>query len=588
MKNRIQLYLVGLCLMTYLFADAQIGKVGINTTTPASMLHVKDSSVVFTGPATLSFSPGAPPVSGAGNRMMWYADKAGFRAGGISGTAWNKDSVGIYSSAIGYDVIAKGQGAFAGGTFSVASGDRCIALGNGAIASGYASISLGENTKSTSWASVATGLGTVASGLYSTAMGYQSLASEQVSTALGQGTIASGYASTAMGNGTKARALNSTALGHLTIADGYASIAMGENSKAIGNITCSLGFNTKAKPFASLVLGQFNDSTTISTTTWDLNDAVFIIGNGSSENSRANAMTVLKNGKTGINTTTPDAMLHVIKDTPSNGLYNSNAAAIFEGDQGSFIQLSNDKAVQTGILSGTEVTSIRTALIFTADSSIQMRTGGNLNKMTIKKDGNVGIGTTSPQKLLHISGGTGGNIYNAEADLVVEDNNHAYIQFSSPNNSASGFLSGNAVTDIRSALLFLGDSTVQIRSGGNNTNFTIDKAGNSNTTGEIRRTSTGNANMVPICYGSISPGTPPVINSGTGNFTITNPVAGQFTITITGENYSNDGYTITATPVSSSFRCVSAAASGNNLIVRIFNSAFAQVDTQIHFVVYKN
>ncbi|MEO6131133.1 MAG: hypothetical protein ABIQ02_04750 [Saprospiraceae bacterium] len=41
------------------------GRVGINTTTPAAMLHIKDSSVVFTAASAL---PGVPPVSGTGNR----------------------------------------------------------------------------------------------------------------------------------------------------------------------------------------------------------------------------------------------------------------------------------------------------------------------------------------------------------------------------------------------------------------------------------------------------------------------------------------------------------------------------------------
>lgn len=50
---------------------SQTGKVGINTNTPVAMLHVKDSSVVFTGEVNFS-TPGNPPVSGGGARMMWY------------------------------------------------------------------------------------------------------------------------------------------------------------------------------------------------------------------------------------------------------------------------------------------------------------------------------------------------------------------------------------------------------------------------------------------------------------------------------------------------------------------------------------
>ncbi|MBL0009064.1 MAG: hypothetical protein IPP25_18315 [Saprospiraceae bacterium] len=65
---------------------SQIGKVGINTTTPAAMLHVMDSSVLFsTTLNTLPGMPGNPPVSGAGIRTFWYPDKAAFRAGRVRG-----------------------------------------------------------------------------------------------------------------------------------------------------------------------------------------------------------------------------------------------------------------------------------------------------------------------------------------------------------------------------------------------------------------------------------------------------------------------------------------------------------------------
>src|SRR5690242_13095845 len=88
--------------------QAQIGKVGINTTTPAAMLHVMDSSVLFTGPNVLPPSPGNPPVSGPGTRFMWYPNKAALRIGTALGQQWSRDSIGSYSFAQGYDVRAFG------------------------------------------------------------------------------------------------------------------------------------------------------------------------------------------------------------------------------------------------------------------------------------------------------------------------------------------------------------------------------------------------------------------------------------------------------------------------------------------------
>src|SRR6476659_8226396 len=106
--------------------------VGIGTTTPAARLHVKDSSVLFTGSNSLPAAAGNPPVSGAGVRLMWYPDKAAFRVGFVGDKNWDKDSIGSLSFASGSNTKAKGQGSFA--------------MGEATTANGFASVSLGNNT----------------------------------------------------------------------------------------------------------------------------------------------------------------------------------------------------------------------------------------------------------------------------------------------------------------------------------------------------------------------------------------------------------------------------------------------------------
>jgi hypothetical protein len=171
MKNYFLAFL--LCHLGIL-SFSQTGKVGINTATPQAMLHVNDSSVVFTGPATLPTTPGNPPISGAGTRMMWYPDKAAFRVGGISGfsrTYWDRDSIGDYSFSSGQNTKAKGFVSTAMGDLTTASGDFSTAMGRVTNASGDYSTAMGVNAKASGFSSTAMGYNTIAKGFASTVLG---------------------------------------------------------------------------------------------------------------------------------------------------------------------------------------------------------------------------------------------------------------------------------------------------------------------------------------------------------------------------------------------------------------------------------
>ena len=102
--------------------------IGIGTNDPKARLHITDSNVLFTANAILPVSPNDPPVSGTGTRMMWYADKAALRAGGVNGPHWDKIYVGNYSFAAGYNVAAEGVSSIAMGTSCEAGGDESITI----------------------------------------------------------------------------------------------------------------------------------------------------------------------------------------------------------------------------------------------------------------------------------------------------------------------------------------------------------------------------------------------------------------------------------------------------------------------------
>ncbi|MFZ4057212.1 MAG: hypothetical protein ACOYKE_03700, partial [Ferruginibacter sp.] len=272
-------------ILSSFLVTANAQNVGIGTSNPTARLHVLDSSVVFSADGAPPSLQNNPPVSGPGRRMMWYADKAAFRVGYVSANSWNRDSVGDYSFASGANTKAKG----------------------------FASTAMGNITSATGNVSTAMGYFTNASGGFSTALGYFADASGTYAIAIGNATTASGNNATVMGENTVASGNNSTAMGKMTVASGNNSTAFGNSNNALGDFSTTMGWANTAPSYGETALGLFNTTYTMtgSGTVYNNNDRLFSIGNGSSVSARSNALTILKNGRTGIGTTTPLARLHV-------------------------------------------------------------------------------------------------------------------------------------------------------------------------------------------------------------------------------------------------------------------------------------
>src|SRR4030095_1637340 len=206
------------------------GRIGINTTTPQAILHVKDSSVLFSGGA-LPAIPGNPPASGSGIRLMWYPAKAAFRSGDPAGNNWDKDSIGNYSFAVGGTTRAKGEYSFAAGFNANAIGDYSFALGRQVTSSGVASTTFGYGGQSLGLASFVANYFNTANAPYSAALGFSTTSSGQMAFSTGYDTEASGIV----------------------------SIAGGYRAESVGSYSLSVGFQSYAKPFASFVIGRYNN-----------------------------------------------------------------------------------------------------------------------------------------------------------------------------------------------------------------------------------------------------------------------------------------------------------------------------------------
>lgn len=406
MKKVLMTGLLGIILC--LTGFSQTGKIGINTTAPAAVLHVKDSSVLFSGPAVLPSPAGKPPVSGPGTRMMWYSDKAAFRAGTVTGNQWDKDSTGLYSFGVGYNPVAKGSRSMAMGYDVRAVGTHSLSVGRETLANNTGDCSIGAYSTASGGFSIALGTYAEATDIYAVSIGFQTVASNDRSVAIGNTAIASGNSAVALGRN-DATGNNSTAIGLNSTAVGATSFSTGNDTRAVGNLSFSSGLSTVARSYASAVFGRYNDSTATYTNTWTDTDPLFVVGNGLSNTDRKNALTILKNGKTGLGTSTPVNMLLIRGDNDS-----------FDGP---ILGLSGIGADQTEsgrirFYEGNSSYNLRGAYIHLDGSANKFHIGvhntsdnivtNDHNVISIDRStGNVGIETVSPSYVLEVNGSAG-------------------------------------------------------------------------------------------------------------------------------------------------------------------------------------
>jgi hypothetical protein len=119
----------------------------------------------------------------------------------------------------------------------------------------------------------------------------------------------------------------------------------------------------------------------------------------------------------------------------------------------------------------------------------------------------------------------------------------------------------------------------------------LDVTGNIHASGSVRatevhRTSTGNANLVPVAYGNVS--STGFVQSGSGNITVSKIGTGFYQVTITGETYQFQTYTTVVTAAGNIGPIMTNTGSGGGALhVYTYNGAGAAADSQFCFVVYK-
>lgn len=171
-------------------------------------------------------------------------------------------------------------------------------------------------------------------------------------------------------------------------ASAVSSFAMGNFSNAAGEFSTAMGNSVFAKAKSGVSFGSYNDfSDNPNPSAESPTDRIFQIGNGTDFSDRRNAITILRNGNMGIGNLIPDAPLSFSNTTGSKiSFFSSGVTAQYGiGIQGSLLQVYSD----------------------IDESDIAFGYGGSSSfteRMRIKGNGNVGIGTLLPVNKLSVEG----------------------------------------------------------------------------------------------------------------------------------------------------------------------------------------
>ena len=136
-----------------------------------------DSGLVVKG--TFTGTAATPPATGAGARMMWYPQRAAFRAGSVTGTQWDDANTGNRSFAAGGSPTASGADSVALGDQAKASNSNSVAVGPFTTASGSFSVAIGDSSTASGDDSFAMGAAANGAGNYAFAIGENVGASNQ-------------------------------------------------------------------------------------------------------------------------------------------------------------------------------------------------------------------------------------------------------------------------------------------------------------------------------------------------------------------------------------------------------------------------
>ncbi len=400
-----------------------------NNTSRSHLVAVGDSALYNNGiGATLSYH--ATNNSALGTRSL-FSNTIGYENTGVGKKSLYHNTTGTYNTAVGSDCLSynttgsnntatgfqtlgvnsSGSNNSAYGFYAMiynSTGHENAAFGKEALyfnQGGFSNTAIGAETLfNNSGGDYNTALGFQAlsgntTGNMNTALGYNAdVAASNLSnaTAIGANALASQSNSLVLGYGANVSIGNNTPNQLLSVGDDFGSYLTG-NRITIGNDTGISGLN----------IGEDIDNRAF--VLWDNSNNYFEVGTRSGSTTYSSTL-IIKNGKAGINNSSPSYDLHV-GDGTLTALNGSDTRMVVSDndneDRAAMLGLARTSAgarVEAQLEANGSNTAGPSVIVGAASSHpLYIRTG-NITRMTVTSSGDVGIGTSSPSTKLHVVG----------------------------------------------------------------------------------------------------------------------------------------------------------------------------------------
>ena len=396
--------------ITTLFFTANYAQVGINTTSPNAALDVVSTTngMLLPRVALTTTTLAAPVVNPAGgvlpaSTLVYNTNTAGDVTPGYyywSGSAWLRLNTGSGGSGGGWLLTGNtvtntdyiGTNNYK--PFNIKAGGTLL----GSFHPG-GSIKLGENTVGSNINAFAIGYRANSATSESYAFGSSAWANSWRSLALGSDTKTDGAFSVAIGNfaSTGASAANSISIGYYANTSANEAFALGSSAKATGDNSAAIGFNSVSSSSKTLALGSSANASSTGSTALGYgatSSGLYSTAIGYNASTSQNNAIVLGDASSsstnvGIGTSSPNAKLHIVSSTASNGFQlqdgNQSLGKVLTSDangKATWKNLGDDQAIGEILKAGNSSLNSGQIALGTSNVNINVSNGGDYIQVT--------------------------------------------------------------------------------------------------------------------------------------------------------------------------------------------------------------